>query len=94
MSKKLKPDTASGKPKWQIFGALPEIKGPIITICGNREASVDGCRGVIDYHDDRIKLRITGGSVTFLGSGLCISAFSESSAVISGNLQNIEFSVM
>ncbi len=94
MAKKLKPDTAFSKPKWRLFKALPEISGPIIRICGNNEASVDGCKGVIDYYEDLIKLRIAGGSVTFMGSGLCITAFGESSAVISGNLQNIEFSVM
>ncbi len=94
MPKKIKPDITPKKTKMKLFEHLPELSSPIIRICGNREASVDGCKGVIDYHESLIKLRISGGSVTFTGTDLCISAFSESSAVISGNLQNIEFSVM
>ena len=49
MGKKLKPDTESKKQKVSFFGNLPELSGPIIKICGNREVAVDGCRGVVDY---------------------------------------------
>ena len=93
MSKKLKTDIKPKKEKWNIFSALPELKGPIIHICGNREVSVDGCRGVVDYYETLIKLRITGGFVTFSGTGLTVTTFTESTAVIEGDLQNIEFSV-
>ena len=93
MAKKLKPDVESRKPKWRLFSGVPELSGPIIQICGNREVSVDGCKGVIDYYDDRIKLRIDGGSVTFSGEGLTITSFNESAAVITGRLQNVELLV-
>ena len=43
MAKKLKPDVESRKPKWRLFSGVPELSGPIIHICGNREVSVDGC---------------------------------------------------
>ncbi len=93
MAKKLKTDITPKKQKWNLFSTLPELKGPIIHICGNSEISVDGCRGVVDYYETVIKLRITDGFVTFSGNNLTITDFTESSAVIKGDLQNIEFSV-
>lgn len=93
MAKKLKPDMKVEKPKLRLFEPLLGIAGPMINVISNREASVDGCRGVVDYYDDRIKLSIQGGSVTFFGQGLHITSFTENSAVISGRLQNIEFQV-
>ncbi len=94
MPKKLKPDINPRKHSLRLFEHLPELSGPIIRICSNKEVSIDGCKGVIDYREEFIKLRIAGGSVTFSGSGLTMTAFTESSAVISGKLQNVEFSVM
>ena len=93
MAKKLKTDITPKKQKWNLFSALPELKGPIIHICGNSEISVDGCRGVVDYYESVIKLRITDGFVTFSGNNLTITDFTDSSAVIKGDLHNIEFSV-
>ena len=93
MAKKLKPGMKTPKPKLRLFEPLPGITGPMINLSSNREASVDGCRGVVDYYDDRIKLSIQGGSVTFFGQGLHITSFTENSAVLSGRLQNIEFQV-
>ncbi len=93
MAKKLKPDMKIQKPRMKLFENLPELKGPIINLCSDREASVDGCRGVIDYYDDRIKLSIQGGTVTFFGRDLHIASFTESSALIKGKLNNIEFQV-
>lgn len=93
MGKKLKPDIKSSKPKFRLFDSLPEVTGPIIRICGNKEVSVDGCRGVTDYYENRIKLSIPGGSVTFLGSNLRITAFTDTSVLIKGRLENVEFAV-
>lgn len=93
MAKKLKPDMKTTKPRLKLFEPFQEASGPLINLTSNREASVDGCRGVVDYYDDRIKLSIQGGSVTFFGQGLHITSFNENSAVISGRLQNIEFQV-
>lgn len=91
--KKLKPDMKFSKPKLNLFADLPEITGPIIKLCGNREVSVDGCRSVVDYYDDRIKLSISGGAVTFFGTDLKITTLTDSSATIKGKLNNVEFAV-
>ena len=90
---KLKPDIKFSKPRFNFLAELPEISGPIIKICGNREVSVDGCRSVVDYYDDRIKLSISGGAVTFFGTDLKITTLTDSQATIKGNLNNVEFAV-
>ncbi len=93
MAKKYKPDLKFSKQRLRLFEDLPELSGPIIRICSNREASVDGCRGVVDYYENLIKLSISGGTVSFLGDGLKLASFTDTSALIKGRLHNIEFSV-
>ncbi len=93
MAKKLKPDITSKREKFRLFGELPELSGPIIRVCSNREVSVDGCQGVTEYYDNRIKLKIPGGWVVLSGSGLAITSFSDTAALINGRLENIEFNI-
>ena len=93
MAKKLKPDMKFGRQKIKLFEDLPELSGPIIRICSNREVSVDRCRGVVDYYENLIKLNIPGGTVSFMGDGLKLTSFTDTSALIKGRLQNVEFSV-
>ncbi len=72
---------------------LPSGFGPKIELTGNREAVVDDCRGIIEYYENRIKINLGKGAVTFLGSNLHIGSMSENSAVITGSIQTIEFCV-
>lgn len=90
MSKTAKSDFS---PKRALLSRVPEISGPIIRACGNRELSVDGCRGVKDCFDNRITLSVSGGMLTVTGDDLRITSFTDSSAVITGYILNIEFTV-
>lgn len=91
MSKRMKPDIGTAKRKMRLFSDIPELSGPIISIAADREMSVDGCRGVGDYFDNRIVLNIGKGSVTVSGNGLRITSFTESTAVIRGRITAVEF---
>ena len=64
-----------------------------IEMMGNREATVDGCRGVAEYSDTVIKLNISGGSVSFSGDGLEITCLYRSEATVRGNIRSVEFCV-
>ncbi len=64
-----------------------------IEMMGNREATVDGCRGVAEYSDTVIKLSISGGSVCFTGVGLEITCLYRSEATVRGNIRSVEFCV-
>ena len=63
-----------------------------IELSGNREAVVDGCKGVLEYDDGLIKLNTGGTSVSFLGNELTIRALTDEQAVIEGIILSIEFS--
>ena len=64
-----------------------------IEIMGNREALVDGCRGVAEYGDTLIKLNISGGSVYFTGEKLEITCLYRGEATVRGNIRSVEFRV-
>lgn len=90
--KKIKVD---GLPKRKIERALdlPTGFGPKIELNSNREAVIEDCRGIIEYYENRIKINLGKGTVTFSGSGLHIGCMSENSALITGNIQTVEFCV-
>ena len=48
MGKKLKPDVNTKRTKMKLWEVLPELKGSIIRLVSNKEAEVDGCRGVCE----------------------------------------------
>lgn len=93
MRKRLKTDFKPRKDKVKIFGVgeLSSISGPTIQLISNKEAIIDGCMGVIDYYDNLIKLRVVGGTVSFLGIGLVMSSLTDDSAEIKGEITSLEF---
>lgn len=59
---------------------------------GNREAVVDGCKGILDYSEEKIKINLGNRAMCFSGSELCIKSLGREQAVISGNIYTIDFS--
>ncbi len=73
---------------------LPEIVHadvPHIEMQGNREAVVDGCRGVLEYEEDKIKLNAGMCVLLFRGSDLTIKTYSDSLTEITGEIIAVEF---
>lgn len=100
MSKKrIKTGLKKVRPKMDLFGRALELppgtleKGPHIQLSTNREAIVDGCRGVIDYCEDKIKLNLGKGTVTFKGRNLQITSYIQSQAVINGFIISLDFNM-
>lgn len=66
----------------------PETK---LEMLGNRELIIDGCKGIVDYGENYIKLN-TGTVMTGVcGDGLLIKSFDNEIAVISGEITEISF---
>lgn len=65
--------------------------GARIELLSNREATVDGCRGILDYSDEAVRLNVGNGSVTFFGRDLMIKTLSDREAVLAGHIQRVEF---
>lgn len=73
---------------------MPEIVHadvPHIEMQGNHEAVVDGCRGVLEYEADKIKLNVGLCVMVFRGSDMTIKTYSESLTEITGDIIAIEF---
>ena len=67
-------------------------RGVHIELDSNREAVVDGCRGVLEYDDELVRLNTARGQVKLTGRGLVIRSLSEDQAIVSGLFLTIEFS--
>lgn len=67
------------------------IGGSKITLNSNDEAIVEGCKNIIEYFEDNIKLNLGNKTVTFLGSNLSINALTINGVVISGKITSLEF---
>lgn len=62
-----------------------------IILYSDREAMVDGCRGVISCSEDAIKVNIGKRAVCFTGRNLMIKSLTEREIIISGCILNVEF---
>ena len=65
--------------------------GAQIELISNREASVEGCRGVIEYSDTEITVNLGDVIATFLGSSLKMRCMTATGAVIEGNISTVQF---
>lgn len=64
---------------------------PHIEMQGNREVLVDGCRGVLEYTSDQIKINAGSCVIRFSGGDLTIRAYSENQTEINGEILQIDF---
>ena len=62
-----------------------------VELTGNRRAVVEGCRGILEYEDDTIRLNTTSGIVRFICRDLGMSCLTEDSAVVTGCILSVEF---
>ncbi len=59
----------------------------------NREIIIEGCKGVIDYSDERISVNVQKGIIIIEGSKLHLYSFQENCAIIKGVFTNVGFEV-
>ena len=62
-----------------------------ISINSNKEAVIEGCRSIIEYQDDRIKLNLGNKTVLFTGRNLSIDSLTVNGVVLSGIITGLEF---
>jgi len=86
------PPPAQGKLS-TLFDIPPSALGgvPQIELAGNREAVVDGCKGVLEYDENVVKLATDKMTIRFEGRGLQIKVLTHDSAIVTGFITNIEF---
>jgi len=91
--RKKKPAKARSSTARQVLD-IPEMVRrdvPHIEMQGNREVIVDGCRGVLEYTSDQIKINAGVCVIRFSGGDLTIRAYSENQTEINGEILQIDF---
>ncbi len=63
-----------------------------IELSGNYEAIIEGCKGVLEYSDDAIRLNLGKNEVRFFGTELVIKSYFNEQVIIQGNILTIDFS--
>ncbi len=62
-----------------------------LEVLGNRQAIVEGCKGILEYDQEVIRLHTDTGILRFCGRNLSLNCLTEDSAVVSGYIMSIEF---
>lgn len=85
------------KEKRSFIGTLLELpqapQTPLsqIELLSNREALIDGCKGVLEYNEKFVRLSLGNMTVRFCGRNLQLRSMSEECVAIDGFLQSIDF---
>ena len=66
---------------------------PRLTLCGNHELEVENYKNVLEYLDHAISLNCTEGIIRLSGEHLEITAITDDSVSIRGNILSISFSL-
>lgn len=62
-----------------------------IELSGNREAVIEGCRGVLDFGESSIALSLGKMNVRIIGDELTVASFVYGQALVRGNICGLEF---
>ncbi|MGN1443986.1 MAG: YabP/YqfC family sporulation protein [Acutalibacteraceae bacterium] len=83
------------KKKITDFGFLDpseEFETPHIELCSNKAATVEGCRGIIEYCETTVRINCGNVVVKLCGDCLGISSPSTDTIAVRGNIVAVEFS--
>lgn len=61
-------------------------------INGNKEAIIEGCKCILQYDENIVRISVKGMSVSFFGRNLMIKCLTEDSLIVQGFITSIEFS--
>ncbi len=64
---------------------------PYIELKGNREALIEGCKGILEYDTQVIRVNAGGLVISFCGRGLNIKCLTVSSLIVEGYITSVEF---
>lgn len=64
---------------------------PYLEFSSNKEVILDGCKGILEYQSEIIRINTNKMVVAFKGRGLNIKCLTASSVVISGYITSVEF---
>ncbi|MEG2074066.1 MAG: YabP/YqfC family sporulation protein [Angelakisella sp.] len=72
----------------QSAALVPQLR---VELLENRQAVVDGCKGVLEYSESCIRLSSDRLILRFTGTGLLLRTLSTHSAIVEGRIVSVEF---
>ncbi len=64
---------------------------PRIELTGNREIIIDGCKGVVEYTENNIRISLLENVLSLSGDNLLIQSFDNDVVIINGKISDIDF---
>ncbi|MBQ4572742.1 MAG: YabP/YqfC family sporulation protein [Clostridia bacterium] len=64
---------------------------PRIELTGNREVIIDGCKGVVEYTENNIRISLGENVLSLSGDNLLIQSFDNDVVIINGQISDIDF---
>ncbi|MEA4816360.1 MAG: sporulation protein YqfC [Lachnospiraceae bacterium] len=64
---------------------------PLISITGREEFFIENLKGIIEYTEEKIRLKTNSGILKIEGSGMVLKSVSDESLEIKGKISKIEF---
>lgn len=64
---------------------------PKVTFIGNLQVNIENHKGIIEYSDDNIRIKIKDGVLKVSGMGLVIKTIVTEEIIISGKIASIDF---
>ena len=64
---------------------------PRIEMSGNREIIIDGCKGVVEYTENNIRISLGESVLSLSGDNLLIQSFDNDVVIINGQISDIDF---
>ena len=81
------------RPKRGLNDILPQdiTNTPNIQLFGDKQITVDGCKGVDEYTDLYIKIKTNGGLISIGGRYLNIKLLTTTSIIVEGKIFSVAF---
>ncbi|ADL12157.1 sporulation protein YqfC [Acetohalobium arabaticum] len=67
------------------------LDAPRISMVGNMELTLENHRGIIEYTEDQVRIRINSGQVVISGAELIIADLTKQTVNIKGQIIDISF---
>lgn len=74
-----------------LFSGAIKQTLPYLEMKSNREITIDGCRGILQYEKEIIKISTGNMVLSFSGRNLNIKCLTSTSLVIDGYIMSVEF---
>ena len=77
----------------RIFAGAKEMffLPPTIELTNNTHATVQGSRGILEYTDEQIRIRLAEAEACFFGTELSICSLDQDSLEIRGRIERVEY---